>query len=80
MVTRLLLRPRPLALLVAALAAALLVPAAPGAAAIVTETYYVPSVGGALIRVEVSRDDAETNVPVVLTYSPYNSRRDADNV
>ena len=75
-----LVRRRPLALLVGALVAALLAPAAPGAAAIVSETYYVPSVGGALIRVAVSRDAAETNVPVVLTYSPYNSRRDADNV
>ena len=68
---------RPLALLIAALIGALLAPAAPGAAATVSETYYVPSVGGAMIRVEVTRDAARTNLPVVLTYSPYNSLTDS---
>lgn len=37
--------------------------------------HYVPTVGGALIRVEIRRDakfDAPKQ-PVILTYSPYNN-------
>ncbi|HET7483565.1 MAG TPA: CocE/NonD family hydrolase [Actinomycetota bacterium] len=62
--------------IVAAMALAASMPAAPAAAAgIVYEVHYVKSVGGALIRVEIERDtrfDAAKQ-PVILTYSPYNS-------
>lgn len=54
-------------------------PAGQAAAAVtveeVYEVHYVPTVGDAVIRVEVWRDpayDAEKQ-PVILTYSPYNS-------
>src|SRR3712207_5592988 len=41
-------------------------------AAIVHETYHAPTVDGATIAIEVMRDEAHKNAPVVLTYSPYN--------
>lgn len=50
-------------------------PASPAHAASVTEKYFVPTVGGATIRVEITRDtkfDA-AKMPVILTYSPYNT-------
>jgi X-Pro dipeptidyl-peptidase len=51
----------------------LALPATAGAAQI-TETYRVPTVDGAEISVDVVRDDAaKGKVPVVLTYSPYNT-------
>jgi X-Pro dipeptidyl-peptidase len=43
------------------------------AADLVTEIYHVPTVDGTTIQVEVYRDAAMTNVPVILTYSPYNT-------
>ena len=49
---------KPRLLLLAAIAVGLLAPAAPAAAAVSYEVHYVPSVGGALIRVEVQRDTA----------------------
>jgi X-Pro dipeptidyl-peptidase len=52
-------------------------PALPAQASTVTETYFVPSVGGAVLRVEVTRDPAFDPQPVILTYSPYNSLDDA---
>ncbi|HEX8207870.1 MAG TPA: CocE/NonD family hydrolase [Solirubrobacteraceae bacterium] len=57
------------------LAAVVFALAAPSASAeIVYETYRVPTVGGAEISVEVMRDDAaKGRVPVLLTYSPYNT-------
>lgn len=66
--------------LVAALVAVAPGPASPPVAASpitdeVYEVHYVPTVGDAVIRVEVWRDasyDAERQ-PVILTYSPYNS-------
>jgi X-Pro dipeptidyl-peptidase len=64
-----------LALLVAALVTAVVMPGTPAAAAEAYEIHYVPSVDGALLRVEIQRDtqfDAEGQ-PVILTYSPYNS-------
>jgi X-Pro dipeptidyl-peptidase len=60
----------PLLLTAAVFAAA----AAPASAEIVYETYRVPTVDGAEIAVEVMRDDAaDRRVPVLLTYSPYNT-------
>ncbi|HWG94197.1 MAG TPA: CocE/NonD family hydrolase, partial [Mycobacteriales bacterium] len=53
------------------LAAALAVPAA--AADVVTEVSYVETVGGATVRVEVTRDRDAEDAPVILTYSPYNT-------
>ena len=50
--------------------------AAPAAASaeIVHETYRVPTVGGAEINVDVMRDSSvRGRVPVLLTYSPYNT-------
>lgn len=64
-------RLRGLAVLGSLVAAAL--PALPAHAAVVTEKYFVPTVGGAVIRVEVTRDPAFDPQPVILTYSPYNS-------
>ncbi|MDQ4007851.1 MAG: CocE/NonD family hydrolase [Actinomycetota bacterium] len=76
--------PRALAAVLAAaasvgLAAAVVppAPAAPGAAAprLTYAVRYVPTVGDAVIRVEILRDrgyDAQGQ-PVLLTYSPYNS-------
>lgn len=51
---------------------------APAAAAAATQTYeilHVPTVGGAVVRVEVWRDTVydDRKQPVLLTYSPYNS-------
>ena len=60
-------------LLCAALVAGVLLPAAPAAAAEVYETYHVPTVDGAVIRVEVVRDPRYDPQPVILTYSPYNN-------
>src|SRR3954451_20415413 len=57
--------------LAAACLAALLAPSAH--AAIVDETYSVPTVGGARISVEVQRDDKFPKQPIILTYSPYNT-------
>ena len=58
-----------------AVLAALLMLAAPPAAdaADVLETYRVPSVDGSLIHIEVARPDNAGKVPIILTYSPYNS-------
>jgi X-Pro dipeptidyl-peptidase len=54
--------------------ALLLIPVADAGAANVFETYRVPTVGGAEVNVEVMRDSAATGpVPVLLTYSPYNT-------
>ncbi|QZY28253.1 CocE/NonD family hydrolase [Nocardioides coralli] len=78
---------RIVALLLGALVTALLTTApggaAPGAAAEGTESYevhYVPTVGDAVIRVEVWRDTAHdaAGQPVLLTYSPYNSIGEPD--
>ena len=63
---------------VAVLLPALALAAAPASSAPDTEVYdvrYVPTVGDAVIRVEIRRDtrfDAQGQ-PVILTYSPYNS-------
>jgi X-Pro dipeptidyl-peptidase len=81
-------RPRLSLLLAPALLAALVAVGGPGPASSSTlsgaptsvveevyEVHHVPTVGGAVIRVEVWRDpayDAEGQ-PVLLTYSPYNS-------
>ncbi len=46
---------------------------APAHAKVVYETYSVPTVDGARVSVEVMRDDAHRDAPVVLTYSPYNT-------
>lgn len=62
---------RPALLLTAVL---VLLSAAPASAELVYETYRVPTVGGAEVAVEVMRDDAgPKRVPVLLTYSPYNT-------
>jgi X-Pro dipeptidyl-peptidase len=53
------------------LLAAFAVPAA--AADVVTETYFVETVGDAVVRVEVTRDRDVQDAPVILTYSPYNT-------
>jgi X-Pro dipeptidyl-peptidase len=44
-------------------------------AAVVTETRYVPTVGGARVAVDIMRDTAfdADKQPVILTYSPYTS-------
>src|SRR3712207_5530425 len=61
----------------AALAALLtLVVPATADAADVLETYRVPSVDGSIIHIEVARPDNLGKVPVLLTYSPYNSLDD----
>ena len=59
--------PRPVLL---ALLALLALPAA-ARAETVTESYRVPTVDGAQVYVEVTRDPA-VKTPVILTYSPYN--------
>jgi X-Pro dipeptidyl-peptidase len=57
--------------------AAVLTPILPAAAAtVVTETYHVDTVDDAVIRVEVTRDTSFPEVPVILTYSPYNTTRE----
>jgi X-Pro dipeptidyl-peptidase len=58
-------------LLVAVVALALGAPAAH--AEPVFEKYKVPTVGGAEINVEVMRPPGNARVPVILTYSPYNT-------
>lgn len=66
---------RRLALLLTILSALVVLPGLPAAAAEAYEVHYVPTVGGALIRVEIRRDtkfDAAKQ-PVILTYSPYNN-------
>ena len=66
---------RRLGLLLAILAVLTGLPSLPAAAASVYSVHYVPSVGGSLIRVEISRDtnfDAQKQ-GVLLTYSPYNT-------
>lgn len=60
------------ALLVVALLAGSLLSAVPASAAEVYEVYHVPTVGGAVVRVEVKRDTKFEKVPVILTMSPYN--------
>ncbi len=49
--------------------------AGPGSETETYEVHYVPTVGDAVIRVEIWRDTAfdEAGQPVILTYSPYNS-------
>jgi X-Pro dipeptidyl-peptidase len=58
-------------LLVAVVGLALAAPAAH--ADPVFEKYKVPTVGGAKINVEVMRPPGNAPVPVILTYSPYNT-------
>jgi X-Pro dipeptidyl-peptidase len=55
-----------------ALATLLLLPAG-ARAAVMTETLSVPTVDGASISVDVAYDDQFGKVPVLLTYSPYNT-------
>lgn len=45
--------------------------ALPASAADVTEVGFVPTVGGAMIRVEIRRNPAKDPQPVILTYTPY---------
>src|SRR3954453_19812713 len=52
---------------------ALALPAAGAQAAVVHESLDVPTVDGARIRVEIARPDTKAPVPVILTYSPYNT-------
>ena len=65
-------RARRLALLLVAVMVTTVLPALPAAAAEVYEVYHVPTVGGAVVRVEVKRDTKFEKVPVILTMSPYN--------
>ena len=68
------MRPRLRALLaLSALAAGVAAVPSASAADTVYEISYVESVDGALIRVEVMRPVVEEDVPVILTYSPYNT-------
>jgi X-Pro dipeptidyl-peptidase len=60
----------------AVIGALLLILPASAHAADVFETYSVPSVDGSRINVEVARPDDKGPVPVILTYSPYNSLSD----
>ena len=57
------------------LLSSLLVLALPAAASAADafETLRVPTVGGNTINVEVARPAGDAKVPVILTYSPYNS-------
>lgn len=65
-------------LAVTSLLLTMLVTATPSSAATATEVRYVPTVGDAVIRVEIVRDPAAgAEQPVVLTYSPYNTIGDA---
>ena len=59
-----------------ALAALLLILAPAGARADTFETFRVDSVDGSKINVEVARPDGKGPVPVILTYSPYNTLSD----
>src|SRR5687768_15361651 len=45
-------------------------------AADVFESYDIPSVDGSRIHIEVARPDDKGKVPVILTYSPYNTLSD----
>src|SRR3954467_11906291 len=45
----------------------------PASALAVDQTVAVPTVGGAQINVEIYRPDGNAKVPVILTYSPYNT-------
>jgi X-Pro dipeptidyl-peptidase len=58
--------------LLAALAALLLLPAT-ASAADVFETVKVPTVDGETLHVEVARPEGAGKVPIILTYSPYNT-------
>jgi X-Pro dipeptidyl-peptidase len=66
---------RRLAAVIAMVAIASLVPAAPAMAGVVYEVHYVRTVDDAIIRVEIRRDTSFDDVkqPVILTYSPYNT-------
>src|SRR5688572_9388349 len=64
--------PRRFALLIALLTAILL-PATARADAVVYETLTIPTVDGDRLHVEVARPAGDAKVPVILTYSPYNS-------
>ena len=67
-------RRTPTQLILAAALVAAILPATPALAAnVVTEEYYLPTVGGATIYVEVTRDTEFEKVPILLTYSPYNN-------
>ena len=68
-----------LTIIAALVTGALAIPALPAAAATAYEVRYVPSVGGAVIRVEIQRDTKFDAVkqPVILTYSPYNNLNEA---
>ncbi|CAN5178969.1 Xaa-Pro dipeptidyl-peptidase [soil metagenome] len=69
--------PRLAALLAAAALLLSLLSAGPSAAATQVEVRYVPTVGDAVIRVEIARDaDAGSSQPVLLSYSPYNTLGD----
>jgi len=66
--------PRLSAVLLAALLLICLPASAPAADRF--ETYLVDSIDGSKINVEVARPDDKGPVPVILTYSPYNSLSD----
>src|SRR3954468_24485829 len=57
----------------AAVLALLVLPASASAADPVYETLTIPSVDGAQVHVEVARPAGDAKVPVILTYSPYNT-------
>jgi X-Pro dipeptidyl-peptidase len=54
------------------------------AAEVVIDEYYLPTVDGALVYVQVKRDkafeEAGEKVPVILTYSPYNVLAGGDDI
>jgi predicted acyl esterase len=66
-------RGRRLRALVVVVLALLALPGAALSAEPVFETYKVPTVGGAEIKVEVMRPADNLDAPVILTYSPYNT-------
>jgi X-Pro dipeptidyl-peptidase len=53
-----------------------MVPSASAQETLVTETYHVPTVDDAVIRVEITRDTRFQDAPVILTYSPYNNLKE----
>ena len=57
------------------LLAALITLLVPGVASAedVFETVSVPTVGGNTIHVEIARPEGSGKVPIILTYSPYNT-------
>jgi X-Pro dipeptidyl-peptidase len=59
--------------LLAALLTAVLLPGTARADAVVYETLSIPTVEGARLHVEVARPAGDAKVPVILTYSPYNT-------